>query len=62
MPVGSAFKVTRTPDPRFDAWRGMAKWARTSDGVEGWVTKEMWDEEGPDRLEARGAYRHALTW
>ncbi|TIB39379.1 hypothetical protein E3P86_01149 [Wallemia ichthyophaga] len=62
VPVGSAFKVTRTPDPRFDAWRGMAKWARTSDGVEGWVTKEMWDEEGPDRLEARGAYRHALTW
>ncbi|TIA91978.1 hypothetical protein E3P99_00835 [Wallemia hederae] len=62
VPVGSAFKVTRTPDPRYDAWKGMAKWARASEGVEGWVTKEMWDEEGPDRLEARGAYRHALTW
>ena len=62
MPVGSQFNVTRATDPRFDAWKGMARWARESDGVSGWVTKQMWEEEGPDRLEAIGAYRHNLTF
>lgn len=62
VPVGSQFNVTRAVDPRFDAWKGMARWARESDGVTGWVTKQMWEEEGPDRLEAIGAYRHNLTF
>lgn len=39
----------------------MAKWSNESDGKYGWVTKQMWDEEGPERLEARNAYSHNLT-
>ena len=61
VPVGNPINVTRTSDPIFDAWRGMAKWSNESDGKYGWVTKQMWDEEGPERLEARNAYSHNLT-
>lgn len=50
LPSGTPFNVTRSPDPIVDPWRGMQKWAQSEDAFHSYVTKEEYEEMGPEYI------------
>ncbi|GME72082.1 unnamed protein product [Ambrosiozyma monospora] len=50
LPVGTELKIRRAIDPLLDAWKGMAKWANTSDSKGSYITKKEYEEMGPEYI------------
>ena len=43
-------EIVKAADPALDAWRGMAKFALTDEFTKVGVTKEEYEEWGPERI------------
>ena len=41
-------------DPILDPWHGMYKWANSEDSSDGYVTKEEYEEYGPEYIKEHG--------
>lgn len=49
LPVDADFQIVRSLDDT-QAWKGMAKWASTPQGIQARITKAEYEEFGPDFL------------
>lgn len=54
LPVGTSFNVRLAKDPLLDAWHGMQKWASSEECQQGYVTKEEYEEYGPEYIKEHG--------
>ncbi|EMG48712.1 ARP5 Actin-related protein 5 [Candida maltosa Xu316] len=54
LPVGVPLHVRRAKDPILDPWHGMHKWANSEDSTNGYVTKEEYEEYGPEYIKEHG--------
>ncbi|KAK6458992.1 vacuolar targeting, actin-related protein [Scheffersomyces xylosifermentans] len=54
LPVGAPLKVRRAQDPVLDAWKGMKKWSESEECENGYVTKEEYEEYGPEYIKEHG--------
>lgn len=54
LPSGTPFKVTRASDPILNPWRGMQKWAQSESAVNNYVTREEYEEYGPEYIKEHG--------
>lgn len=50
LPVDAPLKVRLADDPLLDAWKGMAKWSNTQEALNSYVTKQEYEEYGPDYI------------
>ncbi|TFK76616.1 actin-like protein Arp5p [Pluteus cervinus] len=50
LPPEMPIKVTRADDPSAGAWQGMARFARTEEFASVGVTRQEYDEHGPERI------------
>ncbi|KAL8917718.1 MAG: hypothetical protein Q9208_007770 [Pyrenodesmia sp. 3 TL-2023] len=50
LPVEATINVQKANDPILDAWRGAAQWAVTSEASQSFVTKEEYQEKGPEYM------------
>ncbi|ODV59431.1 actin-related protein ARP5 [Ascoidea rubescens DSM 1968] len=50
LPVNSKINIRRAIDPRLDAWRGMAKFSNNIDSKNAFITKQEYEEMGPDYI------------
>ncbi|KAH3679392.1 hypothetical protein WICMUC_001012 [Wickerhamomyces mucosus] len=50
LPVGAPLKVRSAVDPILDPWRGIAKWSSMSEAENSYLTKQEYDEMGPDYI------------
>ena len=50
LPPGSPVNVVRSPDPGFDAWRGMAAFSLTPEFASTGLTKAEYEEYGGERI------------
>jgi actin-related protein 5 len=50
LPVGSPLHVRMAADPLTDAWRGMAKWSQSEEASKSYITKQEYEEYGPDYI------------
>ncbi|KAL6948697.1 hypothetical protein ACO0QE_001170 [Hanseniaspora vineae] len=50
LPVGTKLRVYNAANPELDAWRGMKKYAESSDFENSFVTKKQYEEMGPDYI------------
>lgn len=56
LPVGSPLQIVRASDPQLDAWRGMTKFAKTSEFRATIVTLADYQEKGGEYIK-----EHALS-
>lgn len=54
LPVGTPLKVRRAKDPFLDPWKGMQLWANSEDGKKSFVSKEEFEEMGPEYIKEHG--------
>lgn len=54
LPVSSPLNIVRPFDPANDAWRGMAKWARSGEMAKASVTRAEYEEYGAEYLKVHG--------
>lgn len=54
LPVSSPLNIVRPYDVANDAWRGMAKWARSGEMQRSAVTRAEYEEFGGDYLKVHG--------
>lgn len=54
LPSGMPFQVTRASDPILDPWRGMQKWAQSENAIDKYVTREEYEELGPEYIKEHG--------
>lgn len=54
LPVGTSFNVTHARDPINDSWRGMQKWAASSESQSDYVTRKEYEECGSEYLKEHG--------
>jgi len=45
-----ACTINLANDPVVSAWKGAAAWANNNPAGSGWISKQMWEEEGLDRM------------
>ncbi|SSD60088.1 probable Actin-related protein 5 [Saccharomycodes ludwigii] len=50
MPMGSKFNIRMAQDPILDSWKGMAKFAQSSQYAESFITKRDYEEYGPEYI------------
>lgn len=50
LPTGTPIKVYRAKDPMTDAWRGMQKWSMSEEAKQSYVTKQEYEEYGPEYI------------
>lgn len=54
LPTGTPLNVYRAQDPIIDPWRGMQKWASSPESSNCYVTKEEYEEFGPEYIKEHG--------
>jgi actin-related protein 5 len=54
LPVEAPLKVRLAQDPLLDSWRGMAKWSKSSQSKNSYLTKAEYDEMGADYIKEHG--------
>lgn len=54
LPVGAPLKVRRAKDPILDAWKGMQKWSQSEECENSYVSKEEYEELGPEYIKEHG--------
>ncbi len=54
LPEGVPLHVRTAKDPILDPWHGMYKWANSEDSSDGYVTKEEYEEYGPEYIKEHG--------
>lgn len=54
LPSGMPFQVTRAADPILDPWKGMQKWAQSENAINNFVTREEYEEFGPEYIKEHG--------
>lgn len=54
LPYGSPLNVYRAQDPILDPWKGMQKWANSQDSSNSYVSKEEYEEMGPEYIKEHG--------
>ena len=50
LPVGSPVSIKRAQHPQLDAWRGLAKFASSSEGKAAMITRAEYLEKGGEYL------------
>lgn len=50
LPAEAPLKVRSAVDPLSDAWRGIAKWAQSGEADSSYLTKQEYEEMGPDYI------------
>lgn len=50
LPVEAPLQVRTANDPLLDSWKGISKWARSDDAEAAYLTKEEYEEMGPDYI------------
>jgi len=50
LPVEAPLKVRTASDPILDSWRGMSKWAQSGEADSAYLTKQEYEEMGPDYI------------
>lgn len=50
LPVGTPFNITQAKDVFLDPWKGMQQWLQTPEAQESFVTKEEYEEYGPEYI------------
>ena len=50
LPVDVQLGVRKAKDPVLDAWKGAAKWARTTENRQAFVSREEYIEKGGEYL------------
>ncbi|KAH3683651.1 hypothetical protein WICPIJ_005379, partial [Wickerhamomyces pijperi] len=54
LPFGTEINVRAAQDKMLDSWRGMSKWANSSQSKDGYVTRKEYDECGVGYLKEHG--------
>lgn len=54
LPTGAPLNVYRADDPILDPWKGMQKWANSEDSANCYVSKEEYEEMGPEYIKEHG--------
>ena len=54
LPVGAPLKVRKAKDPILDAWKGMQKWSQSEECESSYVSKEEYEELGPEYIKEHG--------
>lgn len=54
LPLGAPLKVRRAKDPILDAWKGMQKWSSSEECENSYVSKEEYEELGPEYIKEHG--------
>jgi actin-related protein 5 len=62
LPAGSELKVRRAQDALLDAWKGAAGWAGTSGWKAAKITREEYQEKGPEYIKVRLLLSHRLLY
>ncbi|CDK29671.1 unnamed protein product [Kuraishia capsulata CBS 1993] len=50
LPVDANLRVRKANDPILDAWRGMASWSTSSDSADYFISKQEYEEMGPEYI------------
>lgn len=54
LPSGAPLHVYKAKDPQIDPWRGMQKWSFTDEAEQSYVTKQEYEEYGPEYIKEHG--------
>lgn len=54
LPVGTPLRVRKANNPTIDPWKGMQKWASNPENQKHFVTKEEYEEMGPEYIKEHG--------
>lgn len=54
LPVGAPLRVRKAKDPILDAWKGMQKWSQSEECNNSYVSKEEYEEYGPEYIKEHG--------
>lgn len=54
LPTGAPLNVYSAKDPLTDAWRGMQKWSFTEEAEKSYVTRQEYEEYGPEYIKEHG--------
>lgn len=54
LPMGAPLHVYRAKDVQTDAWRGMQKWSISEEAKQSYVTRQEYEECGPEYLKEHG--------
>lgn len=54
LPLGTKLNVRIAQDPLLDPWHGMCKWANSEDSKTAYVSKEEYEELGPEYIKEHG--------
>ncbi|ODV94205.1 hypothetical protein PACTADRAFT_44513 [Pachysolen tannophilus NRRL Y-2460] len=50
LPVGTELKIRKAENPTLDAWRGMSLWSKTPECEKSYISKQDYEEMGPDYI------------
>lgn len=54
LPVGTPLNITHAKDPIADSWRGMQKWAQSTESQSNYITRQEYDEYGAEYIKEHG--------